>query len=83
MGFVGLGGDVYCVGGGGMNDTITIQNPQDVQAPTLQQVLKYANLHKLPIVFNEWQSIQRAFDLVVSATVCKTERQIYDEMVLL
>jgi hypothetical protein len=62
---------------------VIINDPQDVEDVTMQQVYKYAELHRLQIVFNEYQSIQRAFDLVVSATVCKTERMIYDEMVLL
>jgi len=60
-----------------------IRHDEDVEDVTMQQVYRYADLHKLPIVFNEYQSIQRSFDLVVSTTVCKTERQIYDEMVLL
>jgi len=81
MGFGVLGGDVYCVGGGGMNDTITIQNPQDVPAPTLQQVYKYAELHKLQIVFNEFDSVQLAVNRVCHASICKTQREIYDEMV--
>lgn len=64
-----------------MGKSMIINDPQEVADLTMQQVYKYAEMYKLPIVFNEYQSIQRAFDLVVSATVCKNERQIYDEMV--
>jgi len=66
-----------------MTETITIQNPQDVPAPTLQQVYRYAELHKLPIAFTEFDSKQYAFNRVCWASFCKTQREIYNEMVLL
>jgi hypothetical protein len=66
-----------------VSETITIQNPQDVPAPTLQQVLKYAETHKLLIYFDEWESLQETFNRVCRASICKTQREIYDEMVLL
>jgi len=64
-----------------MNDTITIKNTQDVPAPTLQQVYKYAEEHKLLIAFDEFDSVQETFNRVCRASICKTQREIYDEMV--
>lgn len=83
MGWFGFNDGVYCAGGGVVNDTITIQNPQDVPAPTLQQVLKYAETHKLLMYFDEWESLQETFNRVCHASYSRTQREIYDEMVLL
>jgi hypothetical protein len=44
-------------------------------------VLKYAELHKLLIYFDELESLQETFNRVCRASICKTQREIYDEMV--
>ena len=56
-------------------------DPVEVEDVTLQQVLKYAERHKMPIVFDEWESVQEAFNRVCRASYSRTQREIYDEMV--
>ena len=60
-----------------------ICDPVEVEGVTMQQVLKYAELHKLPIAFNDFDSLQMAFNRVCRASVCRTQRQIYDLMIQL
>jgi hypothetical protein len=66
-----------------VTETITIQNPYYVPALTMQQVYRYAEKHQLIIFFSEWWSLQESFNVVCHASICKTQREIYDEMVLL
>ena len=58
-----------------------ICDPVEVEDVTQQQVLKYAELHKLLIYFDEWESLQETFNRVCRASICRTQREIYEEMV--
>jgi hypothetical protein len=60
---------------------VIINDPKEVEDVTMQQVLKYAELHKLLIYFDELESLQETFNRVCRASICKTQREIYDEMV--
>jgi CRISPR/Cas system CSM-associated protein Csm2 small subunit len=68
---------LYCFGG----DVMIICDQIEVDDVTMRQVYKYAELHKLPIAFNEWDSIQMAFNRVCRASICRTQKQIYGLMI--